>query len=149
MYCSLDDIQKQVSKDTLIQLTDDNQVGEVDSIIVEEAILYSETLINGYLRGRYTLPIVNIALAAEPPDILKILAVDLSIYRLYSRRFQTDTPDSISEKYKNSIKILEQIQKGIISLGIELAGSPPKLGEYRTNKTFEERIFSKQVLNEY
>lgn len=149
MYCQIEDIQKQVSKDTLIQLTDDNQVSEIDAVIVDEAILYSETLINGYLRGRYSIPIINIGLDTEPPDILKILAIDLSIYRLYSRRFQTDTPDSISEKYKNSIKILEQIQKGIISLGIETAGTAPELGEYRTNKSFEERTFSKQVLNEY
>lgn len=149
MYCHIEDIQKQVSKDTLIQLTDDNQSGDIDSIIVEEAVLYSETLINGYLRGRYTIPIVNVGLDKEPPDILKILAVDLSIYRLYSRRFQTDVPDSISEKYKNSIKILEQIQKGIISLGIETAGMAPELGEYRTNKSFKDRTFSKQVMNEY
>lgn len=149
MYCSLDDIQKQVSKDTLIQLTDDSQVSEIDSIIIEESILYSETLINGYLRGRYTLPIVNIALDAEPPDILKILAVDLCIYRLYSRRFQTDTPDSISEKYKNSIRILEQIQKGIISLGIEIAGTAPELGEYRTNKSHQDREFCRDRLNKY
>ncbi len=149
MYCQIEDIQKQVSKDTLIQLTDDNQVSEIDSVIVEEAILYSETLINGYLRGRYSIPIINIGLGTEPPDILKILAVDLSIYRLYSRRFQTDTPDSISEKYKNSIRILEQIQKGIISLGIETTGTAPELGEYRTNKSFQERTFSRQVLNGY
>ena len=146
MYCLIEDIQKQVSQDTLIQLTDDNQTGEIDSVIVEEAILYSESLINGYLRGRYTLPL---AINANPPDILKILAVDLSIYRLYSRRYQTDTPDSISEKYKNSIKILEQIQRGIISLGLETAGAAPELGEYRANKSFQDRTFSKQVLNEY
>jgi phage gp36-like protein len=148
MYCFPEDIQKQISQDTMIQLTDDDQVGEIDSIIVEEAIIYSETLIDGYLRGRYTLPVINIT-NPVPPDILKILAVDLSIYRLYSRRFQTDTPDSISEKYKNSIKILEQIQKGIISLGVETAGTAPELGEYRTNKTFKDREFSKAKLNEY
>lgn len=148
MYCSLDDIQKQVSENTLIQLTDDDQVGEIDLIIVEEAIIYSETLIDGYLRGRYTLPVNNIS-SPNSSDILKIIAVDLSIYRLYSRRFQTDTPDSISEKYKISIRILEQIQKGIISLGVETAGTAPELGEYRTNKTFKDREFSQAMLNEY
>jgi phage gp36-like protein len=148
MYCLIEDIQKQLSQDTLIQLTDDNQTGKIDSVIAEEAILYSESLINGYLRGRYTLPLISIT-SPNPPDVLKILAVDLSIYRLYSRRFQADIPGSISEKYKNSIKILEQIQRGIISLGVETAGTAPELGEYRTNKSFQDRTFSKQVLNEY
>jgi phage gp36-like protein len=143
MYCSLNDLKKQVQEDTLIQLTDDDNSGEIDASVIDESVIYSETLIDGYLRGRYTLPL------SQVPAVIKILAVDLSIYRLYSRRFHTDTPDAISEKYKNSIRILEQIQRGIISLGIETAGRPPELGEYRTNKTFEERTFSKHLLREY
>lgn len=143
MYCSLDDLKKQVQEDALIQLTDDNQTGQLDLDIVEEAIIYSETLIDGYLRGRYTLPLSAI------PAVIKILAVDLSIYRLYSRRFHTDTPDAITEKYKISIRILEQIQKGIISLGLETPGRPPELGEYRTNKSFDDRTFNKHTLNGY
>ena len=143
MYCALEDIQKQVSESTLIQLTDDNQLGHIDSTIVDEAVIYSETLIDSYLRGRYVLPL------SATPAVIKILAVDLSIYRLYSRRFQTDTPDAISEKYKNCIKILEQIQKGIISLGVETTGTPPELGEYRANKTYDDKIFSKQLLSSF
>ncbi|MDD3012612.1 MAG: DUF1320 domain-containing protein [Candidatus Gastranaerophilales bacterium] len=143
MYCSLEDLKKQIQEDTLIQLTDDDQSSQIDSTIIDEAVIYSETLIDGYLRGRYVLPLASV------PAVIKILAVDLTIYRLYSRRFQTETSDAVTEKYKNSIKILEQIQRGIISLGIETAGRPPELGEYRTNKTFEDRRFSKQALNEY
>lgn len=149
MYCSLDDLKKQVQEDILLQLTDDDQSGQIDTVVIDEAVIYSETLINGYLRGRYTIPIVNYGFDSQPPDILKILAVDLTIFRLYSRRFHTDIPDGISEKYKNSIKILEQIQKGIISLGIETAGTPPELGEYRTNKSFDDRAFSKELLKDY
>lgn len=143
MYINIDDIKKQVSQDTLVQLTDDNLSGNIDTVVIDEAIIYSETLIDGYLRGRYVLPLNTI------PAVVKILAVDLSICRLYSRRFHTEMPEAISEKYKNSIKILEQIQKGIISLGIEPLSSSPELGAYRTNKTYQDREFSKQVLNRY
>jgi len=143
MYCSLEDLKKQVQEDILIQLTDDVQSGQIDSDVIDEAVIYSETLIDGYLRGRYVLPLSVI------PAVIKILAVDLTTYRLYSRRFHTDIPDGISEKYKNSTKILEQIQKGIISLGIETAGTPPELGEYRTNKSFDDRAFSKELLKDY
>lgn len=144
MYCQIEDIRKQISLDTLIQLTDDNQTGEIDIEIAEEAINYSGTLINGYLIGRYNIPINN-----EIPDIVKIVAIDLSIYRLYSRRFQTDMPDSVSEKYKNSMKILEQIQKGIISLSIDATDSVIKIAIYKTNKTYQDRIFSDEVLDGY
>ena len=144
MYCTTEDIQKQVSRETLIQLTDDDQRGEIDSEITEESILYSETLINGYLLGRYNLPVVGFI-----PNLLKILAIDLSIYRLYSRRFQTDIPDSINEKYKNSVKILEQIQKGIICLEIEATEKVIRMSEYKTNKTSKDRLFSKEFLDDY
>jgi phage gp36-like protein len=143
MYCFLDDIKNFVDSSTLIQLTDDNQAGEIDSNIVDEAIIYSETLIDGYLRGRYSLPLV------ETPKIISFIALDLSIYRLYSRRLATDMPESINEKYKVAIKVLEQIQKGIISIGLETKGNAPELGEYRGNKTFQDREFSKDKLNAY
>ncbi|MEI8390477.1 MAG: DUF1320 domain-containing protein [bacterium] len=143
MYCTLYDIKQQVSENTLIEITDDIQANEINTEIVDEAILYSETLIDGYLRGRYTLPLATI------PVLIKIIAADLTVFRLYSRRFQTDMPESINDKYKNSVKLLEQIQKGIISLGIEVPASPPERGEYMTNKTSSDRIFTKSFINKF
>ena len=141
MYCTLDDIKKQVQETTLIEITDDNLSGQINTDVVNETILYADTLIDGYLRGRYTLPLQTL------PEIVKVIAIDLAIYRLYSRRFHTDMPESIKDKYKNSIKLLEQIQKGIISLGIETVGIAPELGEYRTNKTYRDRIFRQELLD--
>lgn len=143
MYCTLDDIKKQVQETTLIEITDDTMSGQINEEVVNETILYAETLIDGYLRGRYTIPLQSV------PEIVRVLATDLSIYRLYSRRFHTDMPDSINDKYKNSIKLLEQIQKGIVSLGIENIGTAPKLGEYRVNKTYQDKVFTKEVLDAY
>lgn len=141
MYCTLDDIKKQVQEATLVEITDDNLSGQINTDVVDETILYADTLIDGYLRGRYTLPLQTL------PEIVKVIAIDLAIYRLYSRRFHTDMPESIKDKYKNSIKLLEQIQKGIVSLGIETVGTPPELGEYRTNKTYQDRIFTQELLD--
>ena len=98
MYCTLDDIKKQVQETTLIEITDDALSGQINTDVINETILYASTLIDGYLRGRYTLPLQSI------PEIIKLTAVDLAVYRLYSRRFHTDMPDSINDKYKNSIK---------------------------------------------
>lgn len=142
MYCSIIDIQKFVDTPTLVQLTDDNQTGVIDQSVIDEAIIYSETLIDGYLRGRYTIPL------NQTPKIITFIALDLSIHRLYSRRLATDMPDSINEKYKTAIKVLEQIQKGVISLGVEVTGNAPELGEYRTNKD-GSKTFSKEALDAY
>ena len=142
LYCNPDDLEKQISKSALIQLTNDNpNQEEIDTVICGEAILYSSTLIDGYLRGKYTLP-----LNSQFP-LLRIIAIDLSIYRLYSRRIYTEIPESVTQAYKNAIKTLEDLKKGIITLQTEEETNVRTTGEYRTNKTELDRLFNKRVMN--
>jgi len=143
-YCDIDDIEKQVSTATLIQLTNDESSQDcINSSVCDEAIIYSSTLIDGYLRGKYSLP-----LNTHFP-LLRVVAIDLSIYRLYSRRIYLDIPEAITENYKNAIKTLEQLKKGIITLETEENEEVHSTGEYRTNKTKQDRMFNKVRLNEY
>ena len=143
MYCSVEDIEKQITHETLVQLTNDNSLPEVDEAVTFEAILYSSTLIDGYLRGRYNLPLdTNLPL-------LRIIAIDLSIYRLYSRRLQADMPESILAQYKETIKTLDKIQKGTITLELENSQEALQNNESLTNKNPNDRIFSHEVLNGY
>lgn len=145
-YCTIEDIETQTSTPTLIQLTSDDGQEVVDRVVAQEAILYSSTLIDGYLRGRYTLP-----LDAHFP-LLRILAIDLSIHRLYSRRMRDEMPEVIENNYKNAISTLKDIQKGVISLqsendSLETAGFNAE--EYKTNKSIIDRLFSKERMFEY
>jgi len=143
-YCTLEDIETQTSTAVLIQLTNDTGIQtSIDSSVVDEALLYSSTLIDGYLRGRYELPLNT------PFPLLRIIAMDLSIYRLYSRRIQIETPEPVVDAYKNAIKTLEQLQKGVISLQSETSNEIQASPEYKTNKTKEDRMFGKDRLNEY
>ena len=142
-YCTIEDIETYVSTSTLIQLTSDYEQDEVDRVVAEEAIIYSSTLIDGYLRGRYTLP-----LDARFP-LLRIIAIDLSVYRLYSRRMRDDMPEVIEASYKNAIKILQDIQKGAISLETENDTSiSAQDAGYKTNKSYRDSIF-RRVMYEY
>ena len=145
-YCTIEDIETQTSTPTLIQLTSDDGQEEVDRVVAQEAILYSSTLIDGYLRGRYTLP-----LDTHFP-LLRILAIDLSIHRLYSRHMRDEMPEVIENNYKNAISTLKDIQKGVISLqsendSFETAGFNAE--EYKTNKSIIDRLFSKDRMLEY
>ena len=145
-YCTIEDIETQTSTPTLIQLSSDNGQEEVNRVVVEEAIIYSSTLIDGYLRGRYSLP-----LDAHFP-LLRILAIDLSIYRLYSRRMRNEIPEVIQKNYDNAISTLRDIQKGVITLQAEndlLESSNFNAEEYKTNKNILDRLFGKRKLNEY
>lgn len=145
MYCTQQDIEKQVTTPTLIQLTSDDSQDVVNETIAFEAILYSSTLIDGYLRGRYNLP-----LDTHFP-LLRIIAIDLSIYRLYSRRLHADMPEAILEQYKEAIKTLEKIQKGIITLEVQTEASTNQIQskEYLSNKTSINRQFNHEVMSEY
>lgn len=141
-YCTSDDIEIQIGKNSLVQLTnDDNTQQTVDSVVVEEALIYSSTLIDGYLRGKYNLP-----LNTQFP-LLRVIAIDICIYKLYSRRIYTDMPETISENYKNAIRTLEQLKKGVITLETSESTEVKTSGEYRTNKTELDRIFNKKVIN--
>lgn len=145
-YCTIDDIETQTSTPTLIQLTSDDGQEEVDRDVAQEAILYSSTLIDGYLRGRYSLP-----LDTRFP-LLRILAIDLSIHRLYTRRMRDEMPEVIENNYKNAISTLKDIQKGVITLqsendSLETAGFNAE--EYKTNKEIIDRLFGKNRMNEY
>jgi len=143
-YCTLEDIEKQLSTAALIQLTNDSpEQSEIDNVVCEEAIIYSSSLVDGYLRGKYSLP-----LNTHFP-LLRVVAIDLSIYRLYSRRIQTEIPEAILENYKNAIKTLEQLKKGVITLETEDSTELKTDGEYRTNKDALDRLFSKRKMNEY
>lgn len=142
-YCTAEDIEIQIGKEPLIQLTNDNcEQDTIDTVVCEEAILYSSTLIDGYLRGRYNLP-----LNTQFP-LLRVVAMDLSIYRLYSRRIMTEIPEVVCDAYKNAIKTLENLQKGIITLETQ-DNQTLQNGEYKTNKTELDRLFNKRKMDEY
>ena len=145
-YCTVEDIETQTSTPTLIQLTSDESNEEVNRVVALEAILYSSTLIDGYLRGRYSLPL-NIHF-----PLLRILAIDISIHRLYSRRMRNEMPEVIENNYKNAIATLKDIQKGAITLQSEndtFETSGFSASEYKTNKDILDKLFGKQRMSEY
>lgn len=145
-YCTIEDIETQTSTPTLIQLTSDDGEDLVDRVVAQEAILYSTSLINGYLRGRYSLP-----LDTHFP-LLRILAIDISIYRLYARRMRNEMPEVIETAYKNAISTLKDIQKGTITLESEndlFETSGFSASEYKTNKDILDKLFGKERMSEY
>lgn len=144
-YCTLEDIKQVISEAELIQLTDDNNIS-VNIDVVDSAIKYAQTTINGYLRSRYTLPLIEI------PELLKVFAVDLVVYRLHSRRLVRDMPESLENSYKNVIGELGKIQKGIVTLGIESQTANeivPDHQEYFTYTTLNRRLFDRDTLNKF
>lgn len=124
---------------TVIQLTDDEALGVVNQARVDDAIAYADQLIDGYLRGRYTLPL------SPAPGLVKTLSVELALFHLYSRKMDLGMPDPVIARYKNAVRLLEHIQKGLVSLGIEEV-STPEAGMYKGTKRAADRVFGKECL---
>ncbi|RLG37866.1 MAG: DUF1320 domain-containing protein, partial [Thermoproteota archaeon] len=111
-YCTQSDIiSRRVPESELIQLTDDADTGLVDTGVVDDIIAEAGELIDGFLRHRYDLPLDPV------PGLLTVIAVDLCVYALYQRRAHVDTPQTIIDGHKNSMKLLSSIQRGELDLG--------------------------------
>lgn len=143
-YCTLNDIQATVPANDLIQLTDDTVPPvAVNQVNVDRAITDAGELIDGYLRGRYTLPLSPV------PGLVNTLAADVAIYRLYARRIKLTPPEGVTERYKNALKILEQIQLGKITLGSESAGGDVTPATGGAQFVAPSRVFTRESLEDY
>lgn len=110
-YATLDDIRKQIRETELIGLTDENDLGSVDTTKVDNALEASTAEIDGYLGGRHDLPLATV------PPILKKLCADIAIFNLYS--LGHGPPESRQLLYDNAIAFLTKVSEGKISLGAE------------------------------
>lgn len=138
MYCTLADILNQIPEETVIQLTDDDNLGVVDQVKVDEAIANAGAVIDGYCSARYLIPFETV------PPIIKPIAVDLVIYNLYARRVET-MPEVRAANQKNATKLLVDISTGKIMLG-SMAATAATSQQQSPQITSNPRIFSRDKM---
>jgi phage gp36-like protein len=138
MYCTLDDLKAQVPERVLIELTDDEGLGMVNQTRVDAAITAATDEINGYCQARYPVPFNPV------PGFIKKLAVDIALYNLFARRgYDEESADkSIVDRYKAAIRALENIARGLVTLG---APEPAPAAEGMDVRS-SERVFSRGSL---
>jgi len=142
-YCDLDDLKQDISELELQQLTDDERLGAVNEDRINVACTDASELIDGFLRGRYPLPLDPV------PAVIKTIAKEMSIYKLFLRKKRQSITKEMTDNYNGQLKLLERIQKGEITLGGETANETPGAGSYKTNKTSEDRDFTKTELDKF
>lgn len=141
-YSTLTDILKLIPEAAIIQLTDDEDTGSVVTARVDEAIAQADAEIDSYCGGRYKVPFATV------PDICKKISVDIAIYNLYSRKAE-EIPPTRAERYKNAIRQLEGIAKGMISIGEDPEPEAPTQSGIQMSKTSDDRIFDSESLTNY
>lgn len=110
LYCTQQDLIDRGYEQDLLQLADPNYTGIIDVTIVAKALARASAEIDGYLAGRYTLP-----LAIDVP-ILREKACDLAWYFLNADKALSNVEGGIRKSYEDCIRYLELIAKGSVKL---------------------------------
>lgn len=120
-YCTIDQLKDRYSERFLLELSDRAlgapDVPSVDEDLFERAIADAGAEIDGYLLGRYRLPIVQV------PPMLVDLALRMAIYKAHA----AVVPDKIREDYKDAIKTLQLVMRNELRIpgldGVEVPSS--------------------------
>lgn len=137
-YCTQANILERIEAAALIQLTDEDGAGVVDTDKVAAAIADADATIDAYCQGRYTIP-----LSPVPAKITQI-SVDIAVYNLYSRS-DMGMPDIRSERNKEAIRFLEKVAEGKITLGADTPA--PANTENAVDIDYNDRIFTRDKMS--
>lgn len=117
-YCTLDQLTDRYGEATLVSLTDRAEIptGTVDTDVIDRAVADAAAQIDGYLAGRYALPL------ADTPPLVTDLALIITFWKLHLY----DPPQKVKDDYAGAIQMLRDISKGVVTLdvaGVEPEGS--------------------------
>jgi phage gp36-like protein len=117
-YCTLDQLTDRYGEPMLVDLTDRaaEPTNEIDTEVIDRALADADAVIDGYLKGRYLLPL------ASTPPLLCDLAQVIAVYKLH----RNAASEKIRKDYEDAMRSLREIASGAIRLdvaGIEPASS--------------------------
>lgn len=138
MYATVTDLNKRITQDELIRLTDEADSGQVITATIEAALEAADVEIDSYLAPRYTLPLT------DPQPLLSTLAVDIAIWNLYSLD-DSGVPENRKDRYNAAVKTLERLSTGKQTLGGEEKAAA---GSSAAVFSGPDRLFSRKTLKD-
>jgi len=114
-YCTLQDLTNRYGLKELIDLSDNDNTGAINTEVIDRAISDAEGEIDGYLASRYPLPINPV-----PKSIARI-ACDIARYYLYD----DVAIEQVNKRYNDAVKFLKAVSQGDVSIGITATGDKP------------------------
>jgi phage gp36-like protein len=142
MYATVDDLIGRIGSDVLADLAQ----GEIDQVAqneptvrVQQAIESATNLINSYLQSRYPTPLDPV------PPVVRDKAIDIALHQLASWRGwdPEEQGKTLVAAYRSAERWLQDVAKGIVSLG--QAPAPPPPGGALINS--KPRVFSRDKLS--
>lgn len=114
-YCTQQDLVTRFGEAEIRQLSDHGGTGEINTEVVAQAIADATAEIDGYLAGRYALPLANI------PELLRLYACDIARYRL----FEDGAYEQVVDRYNNALRFLRDVAAGRMQLFSSSEGARP------------------------
>ena len=116
MYATANDMIARFGETQILRLSnpEDLSAETVDEVKVNQAIADASALIDGYLRGRYAVPV-----AAPPVDLVRACCL-VARYELAQGERTTPT-EQMTKDRDGVLKWLEQVSRGIVNLDAPLA----------------------------
>ncbi len=111
-------------------------LGMINQAVVTQALTDAANTIDGYLAGRYTLPLNN------PPPLLELFCCDIARYRLMTR-----PTDEARARYQDALNWLGKVAAGTIELGGASQDAPPVAGG--PTGISQRRVFDARSLREW
>jgi phage gp36-like protein len=141
MYATVSDMIARFGETQIIRLSrpEDRTAETVDETKVNTALADAGALIDGYIRGRYFVPI-----AAPPPEIIRATCI-LARYDL-AQGEQTDPSEEMSKSRKDVISWLENIAKELVNLDVPAAAPAGPAVNSGPRMSDRPRIFSDHSL---
>ena len=112
MYATLQDMSSRFGEAELLRLTDLTGAGVVDEAAVTVALTDASSLTDGYLAGRYPLPLAHV------PSALVPICCDIARHRLYGEQ----APEQIGKRFEAALSFLKSVGKGELALGLAADG---------------------------
>jgi phage gp36-like protein len=128
-------LTEEFGEEELAELLDRDNDGSEDAGALDRAIAFVDSIIDGYLRGKYSLPLTS------NPAILVGVANDLVRYRLYD----TKATEEVTTRYSKAMDALKAIASGTIILDVAEATRSTSEPVYSA----PERIFTHDTLGDF
>jgi len=142
-YSTDNDLLAEVSEYDLAKLTGDSSGTTVDYDRIERSRADADSIINGYLMGRYEVPLP----IPYDPLIVK-LSIDLTMVHLFEFAYsKSSMPNTMVWRRINALKILSGLTTGVVGLML-LPDTQKILGSILISKECE-REYSEIKLADY
>lgn len=142
-YAAQADLEAAIDQQALIDLTDDEKTGAINATRLTRALADADAVIDGYLRGRYSVPL------ATTPPFVRHIAVSLALYGLFERRAHVlgGAPKWVADRFANAKDSLRSIRKGDLDLGVE--PPPAASSAIAAEADGPDRLFTADTMKEF